>query len=344
MPDPEETTVETPESTPETEEKPGGDKPETATDFLKNGLAKIAETKADETPAETEEPGEEKSPEGEETKPKTEPEETEEIDEAEVLKRAGFTQRSLADLKADSDKERTRVETWNWGAKNIPGFTDFVMQRMQASRGNVATGPETLADFSKTLEKPETPGKVPGGEAILLEKGFTKEQVAEFRDVITALAPDLGLVHRDDIAADKEATANKDAEAEAVGALDDFGKSDQVKEQLEALSLDWKKDVKAEVVKMLLEGFGIDNIGNVTPDNIARAFNAYLQEKPGGIEQLLANVKSKAVKEHEDKLKLGKSIPKTGAVTPSKPDNLDEFLRTASADDIKKRMQSLDKR
>ena len=316
-----------------TEEKPVAEPELSATEFLQKGVAKIEGESVEETPeVETE-----KAPETEE-KPSVTEEETEKIDETGLLKKAGFTQKSLADIKEDMNKARTQAELFNFLANNVDGFGDFLTQQIIISRGlKPKDTPLTLGDIGK--REPEQPQV---NTEKLLEK-FTQEQIDDFRELITEMAPELGFVKRTDLEAEKVQTQKTQAEDKAVGNLKDFGVSGPVKEQLKALNLNWETDVKPAIVGMLLEDFGINDFANVTPKNITRAYNVFMQEKQGGIEKLLSNVKSEATKEHEEKLKLGQVVPKSGQPA-IKPDfDLEKFLSNpnTTGDMIKERMRTV---
>lgn len=316
----------------------GAETEKSATDLLKEGVARIEEKADEEIPPGEEKPegGEITIPEGEEPPPDGEGGEAEEVDEAEALKRAGFTQKTLADLKTDLNKAMDQSQFWNWANANIDGFSDFIFQQMMASKGLTPKG--KVSSITDLAGKPESQLS---GESKLLNSGrYSQEQLDEFRE----LATEMGFVHRSEIEADKKAESAENAKKTATKTFDDFGKSETVKTQLTAMGLDWEKDAKAPIVQILLEDFGINDFGYVNSKNIARAFNTFVMEKEGGIEQLLANAKSEATRTHKEKLKLGKGAPETGSRGPSAPADVKKWLKTASADDIKKRMGDIAKR
>lgn len=305
-------------------------KTESATDYLNRSLAEIEQKTQAEPPPETELeiPGE---------KTGKKPEETEEIDESELLKRTGLTQKSLEDVKRDLDNSRTQAEFWNWANANIDGFSDFVFQKIMESRGlQPKGGAQTLADLGvKSEQKPAEPSK-------LLER-FSQEQIDDFRTIAT----ELGFVHKEQLAAEKQTEARENAAKEARTALNDFGKSEAVREQLKGLGLEWDKEVKGQVARILSEDFGITDFGKVTPKNIARAYNTLILERQGGVEQLLTNAKTEATKTHEEKLKLGQTVPKEGTRGPTAPPkDIQSWLNdpNTKADDIKKRMEQVARR
>lgn len=292
-------------------------KPETATEMLKRGVAEIEKKATSATGAATEfsEEGSGddqqsvvdtgKKPEEEtETETSEESEKSEELEEGEFLKRAGFTQNSLEDVKTDLNKAMGQAELFNWLNNNVPGFSDFAYQQMLRARGLESSGKS--ADLKDVGKKPQSePQKT--GEASLLEK-YDPTQIEEFKEI----AEGLGFVHRDEIESQRQAEKAEASQEKARDVLKSFGKSKQTKEYLKALNMDWDKDVKGMIVKTLIHDFGIPDPGHITPENVTRAFNIFLMEKPGGIEKLLSNVKTEALNTHKDKLKLGQPIPKTG--------------------------------
>jgi hypothetical protein len=177
---------------------------------------------------------------------------------------------------------------------------------------------------------------------------YGEDHVTEFEEILK----DLGYEkadHARDLIADYDQSKKVEAnEKEAKDTFKAFGKSDNVKNILSGLKLDWDKDVKVAVTDILLEDFGISDFSNVTEKNIARAFNAFVQEQEGGIEKLLSNAKNEALKTHEEKLKLGKQVPKPGTQT-TKPDSKKSVVAWArdpntSAEDVRKKIGELAKK
>lgn len=247
------------------------------------------------------------------------------FDETEYLKKAGFTQKSLEDIKRDLNKSAQQSEYWNWAVANIPNFGDFMFQQIMASRGgDMGDKALSLADIGK---KPESPA-MQQADSALLER-FTQEEIDNFG----LLAKSLGYVQKTDIEAVKAEEKREQNKNMAVNEFKKFGESEATKKTMTSLGVDWEKDVKTAVVRILVHDFGIRDFEYVNPVNIARAFNAYVMEQPGGMEKLLTNAKMEGAKTQEDKLKLGQSIPKTGAGGPiGKPSNLAQFLNDPKTD------------
>ena len=323
--------VSTPAETPAVETE------ESATEFLQKGVAEI-EAKSTEEVVETPEAEEaEETPETEE-EPSVAEEEAEKFDEAEFLKKAGFTQKSMADIKGDLNKLRTQAELFNWASGNVEGFGDFLTQQIMIARGAKPEG-KLLSLDNIGKREPELPKA--NNEKLL--ENYTEDQIKDFKELLTELAPALGFVKHTDLEADKQQAKQEQAQEKAVSTFNDFGKSGPVKEQLKAMKLDWEADVKPAVVKILLDDFGIGEFAFVNSKNITRAYNAFVQEKAGGIEKLLSNVKSEATKAHEEKLKLGQIVPKVGQPAIKPEFDINKLLNdpNVTSKDMKERMKAL---
>lgn len=304
-------------------------KSETATEFLNRSVEEI-KSKAEQEPT-----GEETA---DEKKPAETSEDTEEIDETEMLRRAGFTQKSLEDVKTDLNREANKTEIFNWLNKNVEGFGDFVYQKMLEARG-VKADKSAININELGAKKPGT-AVTPNERKTLVEK-FGEDQVSEFEEIMAGL----GYAKKDDLTTGlksyEETQKAEAAQKTAIDTFKNFGKQENVSNILKGLNMTWD-DVKKPVTDILLEDFGIADFSNVTEKNIARAFNAYVQEQDGGIEKLLTNAKNEALKTHEDKLKLGKPVPKPGTeTTGSTKVPLEQWLNGATPQQIKERMNAI---
>ena len=323
--------VSTPAETPAVETE------ESATEFLQKGVAEI-EAKSTEEVVETPEAEEaEETPETEE-EPSVAEEEAEKFDEAELLKAVGLTQKSLADVKDDLNKARSQAELFNFLSGNVEGFGDFLTQQIMIARGAKPEG-KLLSLDNIGKREPELPKA--NNEKLL--ENYTEDQIKDFKELLTELAPALGFVKHTDLEADKKQAKQEQAEEKAVSTFNDFGKSEPVKEQLKAMKLDWEADVKPAVVNKLLKGYGIRDYAHITQENIIEAYNSIIIGRKGGIEKLLSNVKSEAAKTHEEKLKLGQMVPKVGQPAIKPEFDVNKLLNdpNVTSKDIKERMKAL---
>jgi hypothetical protein len=298
---PEEENIET-EGTQEEITIPEG---QTADEFLDGVLNKPKETDGSETeePVSTEEGvTEAETTEGEsETQETTEEsgeEETEKFSEAEVLKQAGFTQTSFEDVKRDLDTSASRTEIYNWAAKNIPGFREWVLSQMEKKRGLDAGGPSEPPGI---LDE-HSPDEIEKATKTLEGLGFESKRQRDARE----------------------------AREGAVANIKEFGnaRSKDVKE----MGLEWAKydtegnvtgGVLADMFNIIEGELGITDPKRITPKLLARAWNEVLMDTEGGMERLIANAKTAALQRQGEKKKL-RQIPKTGVKKPSIPANLRE--------------------
>jgi hypothetical protein len=276
---------------------------QTADEFMK-GVVDKAEKPDDleiKEPVSTDEgePGPE-TPEGEpETeKPTDEPgePETEELSEADVLKKAGFTQKSLEDVKRDLETSENRAGFYNWAVKNIPGTREWILSQMEKQRGMKTDGPS------------EPPGVLDGRSPDEKEKAISTLEALDFES---------GRQRR-----------TREAREGAIANIKQFG-NDRSKE-LEEMGLDWaqydnEKNVTGGVLAdmfSIIEGeFGVTDPKRITPKLLARVWNEVLMDTEGGMERLIANAKTTALQRQKEKGKL-RLIPKTGVRKPSIPADL----------------------
>ena len=278
---------------------------QTADEFLK-GVVGEAEGKTDseteETTSTDEGEPETKTPEGEpetkETIDESGEEGTEELSESDVLKKAGFTQKSLEDVKRDLDAGASRTEIYNWGAKNIPGFREWLLTQMEKKRGLDAGGPS------------EPPGVLDGRSPDEIEKA-------------TKTLEGLGFESQ------RQREARTDRES-AVANIKEFGNGRS--KELKEMGLEWAQydsegnvtgGVLADMFNIIEGELGVTDPKRITPKLLARAWNAVLTDTEGGMERLIANTKTAALQRQKEKGKL-RQIPKTGVKKPSIATNLKE--------------------
>ncbi len=278
---------------------------QTADEFMK-GVVDKAEGKDDseteettpteEGKTETETETAEGESESQETTDESGEAETEELSESDVLKKAGFTQKSLEDVKRDLDAGASRTEIYNWGAKNIPGFREWLLTQMEKKRGLDAGGPS------------EPPGVLDGRSPDEIEKATKTLEGLGFESA-------------------RQREARQDREG-AIANIKEFGNA-RFKE-LKEMGLEWaQKDAEGNVTGgvladmfSIIEGeLGVTDPKRITPKLLARAWNEVLMDTEGGMERLISNAKTATLQRQKEKGKL-RQIPKTGVKKPSIPTDL----------------------
>ncbi len=294
---------------------------QTPDEFLQNVIDKAkgkTDSEAEETTsteegeAETETETKEGESESQETTDKSGEEETEELSEADRLKEAGFTQKSLADIKRDLDAGASRTEIYNWGAKNIPGFREWLLTQMEKKRGLDAGGPS------------EPPGVLDGRSPDEKEKAISTLEALDFES-------------------GRQRRAREDREG-ARANIKQFG-NDRSKE-LKEMGLEWAQydnegnvtgGVLADMFKIIEGELGVSDPKRLTPKLLARAWNAVLMDTEGGMERLMANVKTATLQRQKEKGKL-RQIPKTGVKRPSIPANFKEKFEKMTSKEMEAAM------
>lgn len=308
---------------------------QSATDFLKDQVAKVEgktpestpepEPKPDEpTPApetEPETPPEPSPDEPDEPKPEVEPK-GDILDEPEMLKSFGFSEKSIEEMRTNYVNAQNRNKTFNWAVKNIPGFLDFIKGNFERSQKGMDIAPvselgkkepkEADADLSKQLEamsiiNPDT------------DEPMTLAEKQDYIGRLQKLMEAAGFARKDDIStaftANQESNAEKEAIKEFQSVVKNFGES--IKDDLKALKKSWvNKDdedelgnprqsgVSFELMNIIENELGITDPSRVSQKLLDRVWKTYLLESIGGLEMIQTNAKKSAEDMHRRKIKI----------------------------------------
>ena len=297
---------------------------QTADEFLK-GVVDKAEGKtgseAEETASteegktETETKTEEGESESQEETDESSEAETEELSESDVLKKAGFTQKSLEDVKRDLDAGASRTEIYNWGAKNIPGFREWLLTQMEKKRGLDAGGPS------------EPPGVLDGRSPDEINKA-------------TKTLEGLGFESK------RQRETRTDRES-AVANIKEFGNGRS--KELKEMGLEWAQydnegnvtgGILADMFSIIEGELGVTDPKRITPKLLARAWNAVLMDTEGGIERLMANAKTATLQRQKEKGKL-RPVPRKGVKKPAAPANFAEKFKDMTSKEMEAAMAEM---
>ncbi len=244
----------------------------------------------------------------------------EDTNEEEMLKRAGLGDfKTLADLSKSYGDQREKyagqLEPLLWAQKHAP----HLLGEFYSKIGRAIVGDKGLPDVKSPLEGRINPNT---------EQPYTAGEIQQAEDFFSAMASKQGFVKATDM--DERDKANRFKEDMKAAALNTKHMEKAWKSKVEAIGLNWDKDILPGMSKFLA-GFGVknDTPEMITPENLANALNSVLLQHPDAMSMIVENAKTAGAKESEDKRGRAKVIP-TGSVKVHE-----------DAGDLLKRMESL---
>lgn len=327
---------------------------QSATDFLKEHVAKIEETPPEVTPEP--EPKPDEIPPAPETEPETPPEpspkepsvpipeaetESDILDESDYLKKHNFSEKSIEELRSNYVNTQNRNKTFNWAVKNIPGFLDFIKGNFEKSQKGGELSP--VSELGKT--EPEK--KAPDLAAVLETVSFLNQETGEPMTAIEKQAyfgqlqkifDAMGFARKDDISTamttEQESKARDAAENEFRATAKSFGES--IKDDLKALGRNWtnqddldemgnpRSGVSFELMNIIENDLGVTDPSRVSQKLLNRVWQTYLLETNGGLEMIRTNAKKSAEEMHRRKIKI-RTPPKVTTEKPKAPGSMAEW-------------------
>jgi len=300
-----------------------------ADDILKEGMERINKIRSGE-------PQEQKQPDV--ASPEPEKEEFEEVAQdtvlADLLKESGFSETSLAEIKANQTKMQNRDETFGWLMNNVPGFEDFVYRQLAYSKGLIPKEQAgDLSQFNKLKVEPEPTVAEEDFYSLfanqvnpLTQEPFLREEIDAQLRGFEIMADKLGFVRKGDIETLEQNRKTEETDRAAMKIWDEFPSTPKVKELIDSMNLTWGKDIKPHLAKIIAIDWGVGDPSKITPKLITDAFNKFIWEQGGGVEKIISNTKSETLQSQRDKLNLPKEVtPAGGKSGPVKPRTLAEL-------------------
>jgi arsenate reductase-like glutaredoxin family protein len=264
---------------------------QSAADYLKGALGELGVNEASDIPAEAQTEPESKLG---EVKADTEvAPEAEEFDEEVFLKKEGFSEKSLGEVKTNLNRAMNQSQIYNWAKNHIPGLDKFILNQMDIARG--------LPGENMTVEQLQPKAERAVAEDDFLGQ-FKPEEVELVEKVLTKLLDRQGIVRKQDLDAEKKQTEVRQAYAQMGKNIEDFKKART--DDLKTLGMDWQNDVEPKLFEIIEQSYGITNPALVTPERLAIAYREMVWQKQGGQETLIANAEKAAT----DKIKAKKAL------------------------------------